>query len=263
MPFAASLSRPDWRLSEGVRRRAAGLTAVAIVHLGLALLLLSLAPPTLKKKIVEMAMFTVNVPSETASEEPAPEAEQAPPPPAAEQPRPRPALPAQPQPAPPQTPPSQPAPEPAPSQPTPEPPRPPAPMGPPRPSYGPPDLRASSAMASRWADSRRVDGAGPNGEPLYAAAWVREPYDDELRGYLSTAQGPGWGMIACRTAPGNRVEACIIVGEGPEGSGIARAVQAAAWQFKVHPPRVGGRPQIGEWVRIRIDYGIRRNRYDQ
>jgi protein TonB len=118
-------------------------------------------------------------------------------------------------------------------------------------------------MAARWADSRRVDGAWPNGEPLYAAAWVREPYEDELKGYLSTAPGPGWGMIACRPAPGNRVEACIIVGEGPEGSGIARAVQAAAWQFKVYPPRIGGRPQVGEWVRIRIDYGIRRNSYDQ
>ena len=262
MPFAASLSRPDWRLSEGVRRRAAGLTAVAIVHLGLALLLLSLAPPTLKKKFVDMAMLAVNIPSETPSEEPSPEPDQAPPPPAAEQPRPRSEPPAQPQPAPLQPPP-QPTPEPAPPQPAPAPPRPAAPMGPPKPAYGPPDLRSSSPMASRWADSRRVDGAGPNGEPLYAAAWVREPYDDELRGYLSTARGPGWGLIACRTATGNRVEACIILGESPEGSGIARAVQAAAWQFKVHPPRIGGRPQIGEWVRIRIDYGIRQNRYDQ
>ena len=61
MPFAASLSRPDWRLSEGVRRRAAGLTAVAIVHLGLALLLLSLAPPTLKKKFVDMAALQCGI----------------------------------------------------------------------------------------------------------------------------------------------------------------------------------------------------------
>lgn len=103
-------------------------------------------------------------------------------------------------------------------------------------------------------DTPRVSGSGPNGEPLYAAAWYRKPYDDELAGYLSTASGPGWGLIACRTAPDYRVEDCVKVDEYPAGSNIARAVLAAAWQFKVRPPRIGGQPKIGEWVRIRIDY---------
>lgn len=107
-------------------------------------------------------------------------------------------------------------------------------------------------------DTQRVDGQGPNGEPLYAAAWYREPYDDELRGYLSTARGPGWGLIACRTVPDYRVEDCVALGESPEGSNITRAVLAAAWQFRVRPPRLGGRSKIGEWVRIRIDYTQRR-----
>lgn len=106
-------------------------------------------------------------------------------------------------------------------------------------------------------DSERV-GSGPNGEPLYAAAWYREPYDDELSGYLSTARGPGSALIACRTVPDFRVEDCVELGENPKGSGIARAVLAAAWQFRVRPPRVGGVSKIGEWVRIRIDYQQRR-----
>lgn len=106
-------------------------------------------------------------------------------------------------------------------------------------------------------DTPRV-GTAPNGQPLYAAQWYREPYDSELAGYLSTAQGPGWGLIACRTAPEYRVEDCVALDEHPSNSQIARSVLAAAWQFKVRPPRLGGRYMVGEWVRIRIDYGIRR-----
>ena len=106
------------------------------------------------------------------------------------------------------------------------------------------------------ADTPRVAGTGPNGEPLYAAAWYREPYDDELSGYLSTARGPGWGLIACRTVADFRVEDCVAVDEYPAGSNITRSILAAAWQFRVRPPRVGGRFRVGEWVRIRIDYDL-------
>ena len=109
-------------------------------------------------------------------------------------------------------------------------------------------------------DTPLMEGTGPNGEPLYKAAWYREPYDDELRGYLSTARGPGWGLIACRTASGFRVEDCVKVGEYPQGSGIAQAVLAASWQFRVRPPRKGGKDLVGEWVGIRIDYGIRQQK---
>lgn len=123
------------------------------------------------------------------------------------------------------------------------------------PTYGP----VGNARAGASGDSERVAGSGPNGEPLYAASWYRRPYPDELRGFLSTARGPGWGLIACRTVADFRVEDCIAVGESPQGSNIARAVLAAAWQFRVRPPQIGGRPQVGEWVRIRIDYDLRRD----
>ena len=109
-------------------------------------------------------------------------------------------------------------------------------------------------------DSQRV-GTAPNGEPLYAAQWHRRPRDGELDGYLSTADGPGWGMIACKTAPDYRVEDCVAVDEWPRGSNINRALLAAAWQFQVRPPRLGGKYMIGEWVRIRIDLNMRQQSF--
>lgn len=123
------------------------------------------------------------------------------------------------------------------------------------PSAAKPRAVAGPPAPPAEADTAVVDGRGPNGEKLYAAAWYREPYDSELKGYLSTAQ-PGWATIACRTVPDFRVDDCVAVAEWPRGSQLARAVLAAAWQFKVRPPRIGGRSQVGEWVRIRIDYGV-------
>ena len=115
-------------------------------------------------------------------------------------------------------------------------------------NFGPADTGSS-----RGPDSERV-GTAPDGSPLYAARWFREPSPDQLSGYLSAASSPGWGLIACKTAPNWRVEDCAIIDEYPQNSGIARAVQAAAWQFQVRPPRLGGDYQVGSWVRIRIDY---------
>lgn len=129
-------------------------------------------------------------------------------------------------------------------------PREPATAAPPR-RVGPPDLSASDG------DTPRVDGQGPNGEPLYAASWYREPYESELRGYFSTARGAGWGLIACRTVRDFRVDSCVFVAEHPAGSNIARAALAAAWQFRVRPPRRGGQSQVGAWVVIRINYDRR------
>lgn len=157
----------------------------------------------------------------------------------------------QPQPAPPP-----PAPAPAPPQPEPQPqpsarPTIGARINPDR-GYGPVDTGNPRTAG----DSERV-GTAPNGEPLYAARWYREPTDQELAGYLSTASGPGYALIACRTVTGYYVEDCVLLSEGPQGSQIGRAVLAAAWQFRVRPARIGGQEQFGSWVRIRIDYSIR------
>jgi protein TonB len=102
-------------------------------------------------------------------------------------------------------------------------------------------------------DSEEV-GRGPHGEVLYAAEWARKPTDAELAGYLPRDAPEGSGLIACKTIPGNRVDDCVELGNDPPGSHLARAVRLAAWQFHVRPPRRNGKPMIGEWVRIRIDY---------
>jgi len=240
----------------GARTR--GIALALLVELLVVLMILTLAPDIAGRKDGDAGMTVFGV-----TPEPEPEAETEKPPAPSAAPNPARVEPAE-------TPPD-PVPQPAVPQPQPQPsppvllniplgrmpdiatlPRQPAAPAAPRRAAGPPNL------ASLPGDTPRVEGRGPRGEPLYAAAWYREPYDSELSGYLSTATGPGWGLIACRTVPDFRVDDCVMLDEYPEGSKIARAVLAAAWQFRVRPPRLGGQSKVGEWVRIRIDYGIRR-----
>jgi protein TonB len=107
-------------------------------------------------------------------------------------------------------------------------------------------------------DSALAQGRGPHGEPLYAAEWYREPTDAQLSPYIpERARGrSGWGVVACRTVANYRVEDCQELDDSPRGSGYAGAVRQAAFQFRVRPPRVGGKYQVGAWVRILITYRL-------
>lgn len=113
--------------------------------------------------------------------------------------------------------------------------------------------RAADSSGRADGDSEEV-GRGPNGEVLYAAEWFRRPTDAELGGYLPRNATEGWGLVACRTIPGHRVEDCVELENYPAGSRLASAVRQAAWQFRVRPPRKNGRELVGAWVRIRIEY---------
>ena len=97
-------------------------------------------------------------------------------------------------------------------------------------------------------------GEGPGGERLYNAEWFIRPTDAEMAFYMPKSGPPeGYGDVACRTIPNFRVEDCHELGETP-GSGFARAVRQAAWQFRIRPPRKGGVPMIGAWVRIHYTF---------
>lgn len=113
---------------------------------------------------------------------------------------------------------------------------------------------AGGRGAASGAGDSKVIGRGPRGETLYGVEWAREPTGAELRGYLPANAPDGYGLIACKTAPGNRVEDCVEIEQRPRGSHLASAVRQAAWQFRVRPPRKNGQPMIGEWVGIRIEY---------
>ncbi len=103
-------------------------------------------------------------------------------------------------------------------------------------------------------------GAGPGGAQLFPVAWYREPTDAELSPYLAAVKRipPGASAdIACRMIDHYHVENCQILNESPRGTGLAKALRLAAWQFLVRPPRVDNKPQLGVWVRIHFDFSTK------
>lgn len=147
----------------------------------------------------------------------------------------------------------------------------PTPAPPPTPAPGPPGFihmshaDMASADISKMPQTASAGGAagagpkeggeGPGGAVLYNARWYREPSDAELGPYLKgNAPMGAFAIIACRTVEHYHVEDCEEMEESPRGSGLARGLRQAAWQFLVWPPRIDGKPQLGTWVRIRFDF---------
>lgn len=114
--------------------------------------------------------------------------------------------------------------------------------------------RDAPGPAMATGDSDKSIGEGPGGAKVYQAEWYREPTDAEINGYLpKNLRQSGWALIICQTIADYRVEDCREVDEWPVGSGLARSMRQASWQFRVRPTRINGKPQIGTWVRIRFD----------
>jgi protein TonB len=122
------------------------------------------------------------------------------------------------------------------------------------PHAGPRSVGAQDASAGAPGDSKPI-GKAPDGQPLYAAQWYREPTNAELAFYLpKNKEIRGEGVIACKTIDHHHVDDCVELGSVPSGSHLASAVRQAAWQFLVRAPRLGGKELVGTWVRITITY---------
>lgn len=120
-----------------------------------------------------------------------------------------------------------------------------------------PKSGSSAGSGSGDAVALAGPGEGPGGKPLYNAEWVREPTNSELAPYFTNGKPiplGAWAMVACLTVADNRVENCQTMGESPLGSGLSKALRRASWQFLVRAPRIGNKPQLGVWVRIRLDF---------
>ncbi|MGC6328043.1 hypothetical protein [Rhizorhabdus sp. FW153] len=120
--------------------------------------------------------------------------------------------------------------------------------------FSPREAKDASGTGGESTAAAEVIEEGPNGQKLYPADWYREPTIAEMAFYRKDKRQASWAMIACRTAPQFRVEDCQEIAEFPKGSGLASALRQASWQFRIRPPRIGGKPQVGAWIKILYDY---------
>lgn len=254
------LDQPPARGLPGLRTRygdrALGIALTLLLELALVAILLTLGMTKREEPPVFSSLTTIDVGDQTenpdpadSEEEPTPDSPVTPDAAPVEQPLPS-ALPPLPSPirtpAPPPPPPAE-EPQPQP-QATPTPNRPRAVIRQGGGTYGPP------GSAARNEGDSQVVGTAPDGSPLYAARWYREPTDAQLGPALSTVDPPAWALIACKTAPRWAVTDCVGIEQYPTSSNMMNAVLATAWQFQVRPPRRGNQSLIGAWVRIRISY---------
>lgn len=115
-----------------------------------------------------------------------------------------------------------------------------------------------SAIASGNGSGERNAGGGGNGggdgqggQSWYNVEWYRKPPRSVFDSYMRPGQATGRrAEIECRMIEDYHVDDCHELSEEPRGTGMARVMREAAWQFLVRPPRLNGKALIGKRVRI-------------
>jgi protein TonB len=96
-------------------------------------------------------------------------------------------------------------------------------------------------------------GEGAGGSSFYNVEWYHKPPHSVFDNYMRPGQSTGrLAEIECRMIENYHVEDCHELREEPRGTGMARVMREAAWQFLVRPPRLNGKPLLG--TRVRITY---------
>jgi len=94
---------------------------------------------------------------------------------------------------------------------------------------------------------------GPGESSFYNVEWYRKPPRNALENYMRPGQNPGrMATIECRMIENYHVDDCHEVSEVPRGTGMARVLREASWQFEVRPPRLNGKTLLG--TRVHITY---------
>ena len=117
------------------------------------------------------------------------------------------------------------------------------------------DISKLPAAGAGGAGDSEVIGHGPNGEAIYRRnGRVVRPMP---RSAATCQERPRWcGRDRLQDHSRQSGRRLHRDRADPPGSHLASAVRQAAWQFSVRPPRKGGMPLIGPWVRIEIDYDV-------
>lgn len=116
--------------------------------------------------------------------------------------------------------------------------------------------RGDAAAGRSQSASAAGPGEGPGGAHLYNARWVVRPTDAQIGPYMPKSDLPSgsWAMIECKTIAHYHVENCQPLGESPAGSGLARGMRLAAWQFLVRPEAIDEKLLVGSWVKIYFEF---------